>query len=299
MNTATFLNQAASQIELGYPDEAIARLMVMLDLAAEESDKLDEASTALVAHPLFALLRQDPALAIAQCLGPDRINRLVSQISRPEGGSEPTPTGQTLNRFMAASTFNRAICARVKHADELLTRAWQDGRTIAVLGESFDQELAGLHGRELSNLTITASSTERAKRLAQLLGPSAAIAELSVTDTLKAAGAARTQFDLIYLPRAAETMDAHALARLLDQGRAVLAPTGSIVAPAFLAGRIARGWQQACLNWPVQNHSEVALAATCESEKLQIRMIGDQAGCFVWLVASQPSSNLTNWGKLT
>ena len=297
MTIATFLSQATCQIELGYPDEAIARLMVMLDLAAEEGPRLDDARAALVAHPLFALLRQDPAMAIAQSGAPDRINRLVSQISGPASQPEPAPAGSAPHRFMAASSFNRAIRARVNHADALLTRAWQDGRTIAVLGDSFDQELAGLRGRELSNLTITASSAERASRLAALLGPSAAVTELGIADTLIAAAAARSQFDLIYLPRAAETMDASALARLLDLARTVLAPSGSIVVPAFLAARVARGWQQACLDWPVHNHTEAALAAACATKHLQLRMIGDQAGCFVWLVASQPSANLANWGE--
>ena len=296
MTIETFLSQASGQIELGFPGEAIARLMVLLDLAAEDGPRLDHARSDLVAHPLFALLRQDPAVAIAQGCGPDRINQLVSQINGAPNSAEPASMGSALSHFMAASAFNRAICARVKHASELLTRAWQDGRSIAVLGESFDAELMGLRGHELSNLTISASTAERAKHLTGLLGPIAAIAELSAADILTTAAAARTQFDLIYLPRAAETMDAADLAGLLEQARTVLAPTGSIVAPAFLAGRIAQGWQHACLNWLVQNHTEAALSAACGSENLQIRMIGDQADCFVWLVASQATSKFTNRG---
>ncbi len=297
MTIATFLKQASCQIELGYPDEAIARLMVMLDLAAEDGSGLVAARAALAAHPLFALLQKDPAMAVAQSAEPDRINRLVSQISGPGSQLEPTPSGPTSNRLRVASTFNRAIRERVKHADELLTRAWQEGRTIAVLGDSFDQELASLRGRDLSNLTISASTPERARRLAKLLGPSATLAQLDVADLLNAAAAARTQFELIYLPRAAETMGADALAQLIHQARCALAPTGSIVVPAFLEARIARGWQQACLDWPVHNHTEAALTAACEAEQLQVRLIGDQAGCFVWLVASQPSSNFANWGE--
>ena len=286
MTIATFLKQASGQIELGFPSEAIARLMVLLDLAAENGTRLDQARSELTAHPVFALLQQDPAVAVAQVGGADRINRLVSQISSAS------------NHDIAASAFNRAICARVKHAGDLLSRAWQDGREIAVLGDCFDAELMGLRGRDLSNLTIGASTAERAAQLAALLGPSAAIAALNATDILIAAAAARSQFDLIYLPRAAETMDAAALASLLEQARTVLAPAGSIVAPAFLAGRIAHGWQHACLNWRVQSHSEVGLAAACSSENLQVRLIGDQAGCFVWLVASQANSSVAKRGEL-
>ena len=291
MTTATFLAQVSNQIELGYPGEAITRLTVMLDLAADNDASLVEARRALLGHPVFAMLAQEPAMAIARSCGQDRINRLVSQICAPQSAPALAANAVVLSQIMAASSFHRAIRARVKHAGEMLTRAWQDGRTIALLGDSFDAELAGLRGRDLSNLTITASTPERAQSLAALLGPSVRLTAQNPAQWLADAAGAGASFDLVYLPRAAEALDAVQLAVLLDQARQVLAPAGSIVAPAFLAGRIARGWQQACLDWPVQDHTEAALTAACPPESLTIRMLGDQAGCFVWLIASQPAAD--------
>ena len=291
MTNATFLAQVSHQIELGYPDEAIARLTVMLDLAAADSASLADARSALRGHPVFAMLAQEPAMAIARSCGQDRINRLISQIYTPQCAPELPANTAMLSQIMAASSFHRAIRARVKHASEMLTRAWQDGRAIAVLGDSFDAELAGLRGRDLSNLTISAGTPQRAHSLAALLGPSAAITALSSADWLATAAQAGAAFDLVYLPRAAELLNTAQLVELLGQARQVLAPAGSIVAPAFLAERIARGWQQACLDWPVQEHTEAALAAACLPEHLTIRVLGDQAGCFVWLIASRPDAD--------
>lgn len=287
MTTADFLAQATDQIELGYPDEAVARLMVLLDLAAEESAQLDRARGAMLAHPLYARLSQEPVMALAQGDDPDRINQLVSAICAAEGGWNAGHGSTALGRIMAASTLHRAIRARVRHADDMLARAWRDGRSIAVLGESFDVELAGLRGRDLSNLTITANTPARFSSLTAQLGPSAATLLQSPADFLAAARTSGARFDLIYLPRAAEAMGSARLAELFDQACKVLNPAGSIVAPAFLAGRVARGWQQAGLNWTVQSHTEAALEAACQLQNSRIRMIGDQTGCFVWLVASQ------------
>ncbi len=296
MTTATFLAQVSHQIELGYPDEAITRLIVMLDLAAEHSASLADARNQLREHPLFAMLAQEPALMIAHSCAPDRINQLISQICAPQTAAVPPATAAALSQIIAASSFNRAIRARVKHAGEMLARAWQGGRSIAILGDSFDCELAVLRGRDLSNLSTTATNLDRFEQLSAMLGPSAAIVPRTATEFMVAAAAEGTKFDLIYFPRAAEAMSAAQLGNLLERAWQVLAPAGSIVVPAFMADRIARGWQQACLDWHVQDHTEAGLLAADHARILQSRVLGDQAGCFGWLIASHKNAQIVNRG---
>ena len=291
MTAADFFDQVLDQIELGYPAEAIARLMGMLDIAADESSRLGDLGVDLHAHPLFDLLKHDAAVALSCSRAADRIGQLVNQIAAPRLGpalsmGPASGAAAMLRAAVADSAFNRAIRARVHHSGEVLNRAWQAGRSIAVTGGTLPCELIGLIRRDLSNLTIAEPEPAQAAGLRQQLGTSAQIYRQAPAAFLAGAVQRRARFDLIYFPRALDTLRPDRVAALLEQAAQILAPGGMIVMPAFRPMRIGRGWQQICLNWPVLDHTDAALLAIAPGQ-LSARVMSDSAGCFSWLAVTQ------------
>ena len=292
MNAAAFFDQVLDHLELGFPAEAIGRLMVMLDLAVDDSANLGNVRAALRAHPLSELLERDPVVAAAaQGDRGDRINRMVSLIDSGLAGAGSTKTTAVLANALAESAFYRSVRARVRHSSAMLNQAWQAGRSIAVLGGTFQSEFASLIGRDLSNLTIAEVDASRTAELAAHLGASATIVHGAPAAFLDAAARSCERFDLIYFPRVLESADAAQAAALFARAARVMAPGGSIVAPGFLANRIGRGWQQVCLDWQVRDHAATALDAAMATGLLTGRTISDSAGCFAWRGMARATGN--------
>ena len=246
---------------------------------------------ALHAHPLFELLKHDAAVTVSCSRAADRIGQLVSQIAAP--GLDPdaaqglaSGAATMLRAAVADSAFNRAIRARVQHSGDVLNRAWQAGRAIAVIGGALPCELTGLVGRDLSNLTIAEPDAAQAAGLRHQLGTSAQICRQAPAAFLAGAVQRRARFGLLYFPRALDTLRPGPVAALLEQATQILAPGGMIVMPAFQPMRIGRGWQQICLNWPVLDHTDAALMAIVPG-RLSARVMSDSAGCFTWLAVTQ------------
>lgn len=295
-STTAFFDHILAQIEAGHASEAIARLAGMLDHRSGEGD-IATLRRALIAHPLFDLLCHEPATAIAQRGAPDRIDRLVGAMLDTAAASTGDLSAQMLAAAVGGGALYRAIRARVGHAGEMLARAWREGRSIAILGDTFHAELNGLAARDLGNVTVADADPARMAVIRAALDPSTTVHQLTPATFLAAATRAGDRFDLLYLPRLAETTATPDLAVLFARAAPLLSATGSIVLPAFSADRIGRGWQRACLDWDVQEHDEAALAAAARRAALSSRIFQDAAGCFQWCILSRPDAPVGREGK--
>ena len=296
MHSNHIFEQVLRQIELGHPGEAITRLLALLDLAPARGLNAG-LRAALVAHPLFALLQADPVFAQALLRRDDRIDRMIEAINTPLSHTDSVPTRVMVAEALHQTSLYRAIRARQAYAADLLHRAWLAGRAMAIVGASVPSERVALRGRDLSNLTLVTASATSAARLRQSVDATATIMAMPPADWIGHAIAAGQRFDLIYLPRAADTLPAAGLATLVARAALLLTKGGSIVAPAFLATRIGKGWQQIGLDWPVTGHDEARLSAAIVSPNLNVRTIGDSDGCCTWLVVSNAGGARQKKGK--
>ena len=287
-NTA-FFDQIFAQIEAGHADEAIGRLAGMLDHACRRDGAVFGVRGALVAHPLFDLLRHEAATGHAQVAGADRIDRVIGAIFAGEAEQPEDRSARMLSDAMGGNALYRAIRARVRHAGALLTRTWRDGRSIAIVGETVRCELDCLGARDLGNVTIAERDTTRAAAIRAALDPSATVRAETLDAFIARARHAGDRFDLLYLPRLADAMATADVLAVLAHAAPLMSATGSIVFPAFMADRIGRGWQRACLDWHPCEHAEAALAAASRRSGLSMKIFGDAAGCFLWCVLAHAS----------
>jgi len=278
-----FYDQLLGQIEVGNARDGIIHLVGMLDAAGLDEAQFTQICAELRNHRLFQLLQEDPLHACVSN-NSDRLETLLCG-SAPEGTSA---TGRMLFDITRELTLCRAMRERRVHAHRELLRAWEDGETICVVDGSL---LAGLAGRDLSNIVAAVDGPACAANLRLHFGNSLTVIEAEAVGYFADFSTQSRCFDLVCAPGLADRHDAISLAAMLVNLRKCLSPSGRILLSSLAPQHLGTGWRVACLGWTVNCHEESDLWRAAQCAGLEGRVYRDATNSIVWGELTQSASS--------
>ena len=269
-----FYDQVLGQIEVGNARDGIIHLVGMLDAAGLDEEQFTQICAELRNHRLFQLLQEDPLHASVSG-NSDRLETLLCG-NAPEGTS---PTGRMLFDITRDLTLCRAMRDRRAQARRQLGRAWEDGEAICVVDGSL---LAGLAGRDLSNIVVAVDEPACAANLRLHFGSSLTVIEAEAERYFADYATQSRCFDLVCAPGLADRHDAISLSAMLGNLRKCLSSSGRILLSSLAPQHLGTGWRVACLGWTVNCHEESDLRRAAQSAGLEARVYRDATNSIVW-----------------
>lgn len=250
------LDSLLGEIEAGRAGHAVLLLAGMLDAALANEHEHNAAGSALCAWR--DALRLHP---IAQFLAPmaaaegdhARRRRILALLAQDNVPHEIALGVQRLHAAMAPVGFVRALRARLMLAQQSLTKAWQAGRSIAIIGEG-RAEINALCGLDTANITVVADYAELPMR----------------------------RFDLILAHDLPDDLNQRDMARAGVDLAKHLNPGGTLCLSALAPAHLGLGWQAACLGRAPMCHEEAGLAAVAGVAGLSITHRRDISNVLIW-----------------
>jgi hypothetical protein len=250
-----------SELEFGRTENGINLLVGMLDAAEMAGSENGAAHSALQAHPLHAMLMEDPLCADAQRRPDNSIHR-VNMLNSRSFDVQVSSTGHRLFAATSKIAFARALCSRREHAERKLNSAWRIGQKIWLITDPQQGLLSSLHGAETSNIIVsTEYEFERA------------IKEGNITDA---------QFDLILAPHLPDRFSASAMRKIIILLKGQLSQSGQLAMSALQPSHPGTGWRRACFGWEPMCHDGEALAGMAAPGFVG-NTYRDETGCIAWV----------------
>ena len=251
MQYAVFYDQVMAQIVLGHAKNALIQLSGMLDATRMVCGGFEAAGEALQHHELFALLkRAQPVSSQSGCEQKFAVPAFLKAFDQ----SGLDPTARLLFEAMLDLPPVHAVIKRADHAGPIIAQAWQDGRSICLMGEDPSRALHLLEGRDHSNIHICASEQ----------------------------WAPKACYDLIYAPDLLFETAADDVAGAFSNLASQLTPDGLALLTSLIPDHLGTGWRQLCLNWEPNYHTAKTLTAAAHSAGLKARFYDDPEGCILW-----------------
>lgn len=251
MQNERFYDQTLNIIERGALGTAYPMLVGKLYADYVNNTQWTEARTALHAHPLHALLMEDPYSARAA--GKPRGYAGDAELIDLAYNQLP-PTGTT-NR--AAEMFDYSVRfqaseglrQRRDYAAGRVTKAWADGKRICALACGHLREAGSLIGKDVSNITAIDQDRLSLNVVRANHGDTITTHEANVIHFLRGAAKRGETFDLIYTLGLTDYFDDRAMSLLHRLMNACLAPGGEIMIANFVPDHLAVGWMDAVMDW--------------------------------------------------
>lgn len=250
-----------AELEFGRIEAGINLLVGILDAAESAESETSHAHAALQAHPLNAMLLEDPLCADAQ-LRPDNAAHRVNMLRSGSFGIQVSSTGHRLFAASRNIAFARALSSRHEHAKQKLCRAWQQGLNIWLIADAQHNLLESLRNMDTSNICIS-----------------------SENDLIGAAGKddiSEQKFDLIFAPHLPDKLSAPRLKDIIQKLKIQLTQSGVLAMSSLLPGHPGTGWRRACFGWDPACHDDEELAAMATSGFISNRY-HDDTGCVAWV----------------
>jgi hypothetical protein len=232
-----------AEIEIGHADQAVNRLVGMLDAVELHAAFAAAAKCQLRDHMLFDLLRSDP---LCSNLGRDFAADVRGICS---------PTGERLSAITGQLPLIRALRQRHEQVEKRIVRAWEQGQSVCVIDETDVCAFDALADRARPNI---------------------------VAHSLLSFQATDTRFDLIIGARLADTLKHHALQDFLKLANLRLKQGGTVALAALRSGHQGTGWRRMCLNWHPETHDEASLIASGKAAGLNTHIYRDESDCILW-----------------
>ena len=280
MAHSRFFDQVLDELNAGNTQDGINLLVGMLDTVDQRPEFFGAACDELQGHALAAMLREDPLFA-ASPVNPGNDSAMLHLIATGELAADVSPTGKRLFAATSRLKLSRALRGRRLAGGERLSRAWQLGRRICVLGGGILDAARGLAGRDLGNITVVEDDRCLTAKLRCDFGESFQLIETSSAQFLRGKRGP-SQFDVICSVELADTCVSHGLATLMPAMRRRLAPGGTIALAALTPLHPGCGWRRAYLDWEPGCHEAESLAAMAAAAGLGARVYHDETSCVVW-----------------
>lgn len=248
-----FYDQILEQIEAGHVHDGVMQLAGMLDALARDGERFEGVKAEFHQHLLFELLMQHPTSGFAA--GHPRklaLFDLIAAETAPEGTSS---TGKRLFAVTSQMGFARAIRDQEQRLRQTLIRAWQQGKQIALLGESSLLATVDLSDRDVSNIECS----------------SAAVFFAST----------HRNFDLIIIADIAEVFDEDCLGSFFARVPVLMTEQSSLQMASLSPGHSGAGWLDACLGVRPTTMGDAGLNQCAARHGLSITSYRDASGCLI------------------
>ncbi len=232
-----------AEIEIGHADQAVNRLVGILDAVELHAASAASAKCQLHVHMLFELLRRDPLCSNRSREFPD------------EAAGHRSPTGERLSAITGKLPLIRALRQRHELIEKRIVRAWKQGQSVCIIGDSGVRAFDAVANCDRAN-----------------------VVELS----LSSFQAADRRFDLVTSLHLADTLDRQTLQDFLKLAKLRLKQDGTLALAALRSGHQGTGWRRICLNWHPETHDEATLADGGKAAGLNTHIYRDESDCILW-----------------
>lgn len=290
MHNERFFDQTLGMIAAGASSAAVPMLAGKLYNAHADPMSWPETRAALHRHALFDVLMEDPFSAYARRRprGYPGDAGLIDIIYDKAAPGEVPGIGRGIIDVTVGFQAPEGVRQRRRHAEKVLTSAWQAGQRVLVLACGHFREADRLIGQDLGAVTVVDQDPLSLAVVRANHGARIAVHEANVFLYLKGAAARGERFDLIYTLGLTDYLDARAMQLLHRMSKSCLAPQGRMLLANFLPGHLGTGWMAAVMDWHLIYRDEHELERYAAEVGMTARCWRDPTGSVVWSEMDAP-----------
>jgi hypothetical protein len=294
MTYSLFYNQVLSELMSGTFQDGVNLLVGMLDNVSHDSATKRSAAAALREHDLDAFLSEHPFYK-AQDNTKGRTASLANLFCGDDLDTNVSTTGRRLFEATNQLTFARAVRDRRKCTTKSLTRAWQSGQKICVMGEGQWRALDALAGQDVSNVTLIEQDSDTLSAVRAKFGVSLKLFDGEIVEWADETSHNANSVDLICASDFPDHTAQAELASVVILLQGCLSEHGKIQFAGFAPGHLGSGWREIGLRWDMHCYDEGQWQALGDQAGLHVRACRDVSNSVVWGEFTK-NSDSSSWG---
>lgn len=294
MTYSLFYDQVLSELMSGTFQDGVNLLVGMLDNVSHDSATKQSAATALRDHDLDAFLSEHPFYK-AQDTTKGRTAALANLFCGEELDTNVSTTGRRLFEATSQLTFARAVRDRRKCTTKSLTRAWQSGQKICVVGQGQLRALDALAGQDVSNVTLIEQDRDALSAVKAKFGVSLKLFDGEIAEWAHETSRGGSGVDLICASDFPDSLAHTEMACVLSGLQGCLGEHGKIQFAGFAPGHLGSGWREIGLRWDMHCYDEGQWQALGDQAGLHVRACRDVSNSVVWGEFTK-NPDTTSWG---
>lgn len=278
-----FCDDILSMIDGGKTHAGMTRLVEGLNSIQQSAPQLDAARRILRAHPLHAVLLEDPHTfrAFYKPRGYAGDAELIDFYYLREPPGDTSPRGQQMFSVSSGFPTSEAVRWRLGMAKSTLAEALTAKQRVCCLacGHFREADSASDGSTTIVGVDQDLLSLDHIRRRH---GSRIQLEQANVIQYLKSAIRRGERFELIYSLGLTDYLNDRTLALLLRLMKGCLEPGGRIVLANFLPNHLGAGWLDACMDWRLIYRDEVDLNRHAKDFGLSMASVRDPTGNIVW-----------------